>query len=412
MSDSRQLAQDFLAALTANDAARYEALLSEDVGMLIGRWDGSENHRPRQRVVKRLIEEWSAWPDPTTELLNLLADGDQAALEFRIQATENDRYVKHNRSAFLQIKENKIQLIRLYCAEPLPSAHRQGWIAPATLTEDEIQRLFESLMHSGDPYEWIAPDDSGRISLRGAMGGSGTAHPGSNSVGGMRWTAEEADRRIEDMLAYHRERNIGFQWWVSPYDTPADLRERLEQHGLILAGDAATMARSGLDRLDDIPINPDVTVERLGEYDETTIAAVAHIAMVCFHWTQEQIDERLPGMVERARDERFRERELNYLAHVNGRPAGLGRVQLQSGVAYLGGAATLPEFRGQKVYSTLLRRRLEDAHARGYQLAAIAAEPMSRPIVERYGFKEYSRIYLYGWMPVIDREVIKSLVPQ
>jgi len=61
----------------------------------------------------------------------------------------------------------------------------------------------------------------------------------------MRWTAEEADRRIEEIIAYHRDRNIGFQWWVTPYDTPADLRARLERHGLVLAGDAATNGAPG-----------------------------------------------------------------------------------------------------------------------------------------------------------------------
>ncbi len=78
----------------------------------------------------------------------------------------------------------------------------------------------------------------------------------------------------------------------------------------------------------------------------------------------------------------------------------------------MGGAATLPEFRGKKVYSTLLRKRLEMACSRGYQVAAIVAEPMSRRVVSRYGFKEYARTYIYGWMPVIDVDVIKSLVPQ
>ncbi len=411
MSDPKQLAQDFLAALTANDTAHYEAILNEDAGLLIGRWDGGESYRPRQRVIARLMEEWSAWPDPALETFDVLAEGDQSAVEFRIQATENDRYVEHNRSAVLKTRDGKIQRITLYCPEPMPSARRKGWIAPATLTEEELRRLFESMMYSGDPREWIPPNAGGRMSLRGGMEGSGDAHPGSNFVGGIRWTAEEADRRIEEIIAYHRERNAGFQWWVTPYDTPPDLRERLEKHGLALAGDAATMARLGLDDLD-ISTNPDVTIELLDGYDEAAIDAVAHMAMVCFNWTQQQVDEQRPGMVERMRDERFREREAHYLARIKGQPAGYGRVQLRSGVAYLGGAATLPEFRGQRVYSTLLRRRLEDAHARGYHLAAINAEPMSRPIVAHYGFKEYSRLYLYGWMPVMDVEVIRSLVPQ
>ena len=411
MSDPKQLAQDFLAALAINDAAHYETILTEDVGMAIGRWDGSELHRPRHRVVKRLVEEWSAWPDPSAEMLNVVAEGDQVALEFRVQATENDRYVEHNRSALLKIKDDKIQLIRMYCPEPIPSARRKGWIAPAALTEEELSRLFESMMYADDPYEWIAPDESGRSSLRGGMGGSGAAHPGSNGVGGVRWSAEEADRRIEDIIAYHRERDIGFQWGVTPHDTPSDLRERLEKHGLVLAGDALTMALLGLDDLD-IPTNPDVTIELLDGYDEAAIDAIAHITMVCFNWTQAQVDERRPGWIERMRDERFREREGNFLARLKGQPAGYGRVMLQAGIAYMGGAGTLPEFRGQKVYSTLLRRRLEFARERGYQLAAINAEPLSRPIVARYGFKEYSRVYIYGWMPVMDMDVIKSLVPQ
>ncbi len=412
MSEPKQLAQDFLAALTANDEVGYEAILSEDVGMLIERWDGRETYHPRHRVVRRLMEEWSAWPDPAMDLLNVLADGDQASVEFRIQATEDDRYVEHNRAAFLKIQEDKIQLVRLYCSEPLPSAHRKGWIAPATLTEEELHHLFDSLMYFDDPYEMIWPNEASHISLRSVRYGNNDAYPGSNFVGWMRWTAEEADRRIEDIIGFHRERNIGFHWFVTPYDTPADLRERLEQHGLMLAGDAATMARSGLDRLDDIPQNPEVTFEALDGHDDAAIDALAHIGMVCLKWTQEQIDEWRPGWVERMQDERFREREVTYLAHMNGQLAGYGIIKMNGSVAYLGGAATLPEFRGRKVYTTLLRRRLEAAHTRGYHVAAIIAEPMSRPIVERYGFREYSRNYIYGWMPVIDLDVIKSLVPQ
>ncbi len=411
MSDLKQIAQDFLTALTTNTCERYAEIFTEDVGLLIGRWDGGEIHRPQHRVVKRLMEEWSAWPNPTTEMLNVIDDGDQVAMEFRIQAAENDRYVEHNRSAFLKIREGKIERIRMYCPEPMPSARRKGWIAPATLSDEELGRVFESMMNASDPYEWIGPDEASRWGLRGGRGGSGAAHPGSNGVVGVRWTEAEADRKIEETIEHHRQRNIGFQWWVAPHDTPIDLRERLEKHGLVLAGDAATMALKGLDNLN-IPVNSEMTIEMLDGYDEAAIDAVAHISMVCFNWAQEQVDERKPEWIERMRDERFRDREANFLARMNGEPVGHGRIILQNGVAYLGGAGVLPEFRGKKVYSTLLRRRLEYARERSYHVAAINAEPLSRPIVERYGFKEYSRVYIYGWMPVIDLDVIKSLVPQ
>ncbi|HTP07968.1 MAG TPA: GNAT family N-acetyltransferase, partial [Anaerolineae bacterium] len=351
------------------------------------------------------------WPDPTLESFEVLAQDDRVAVEFRIQATEHDRYVEHNRSAFLTIKDDKVHTIDLYCPEPMPSAHRKGYIAPANLTDNEVRRLFESMMNSGDVREWIRPNSNWRGSLRGGQGGSGDAHPGANFTGGKRWTVEEADRKIEETIAYHRDRNIGFQWWVSPFDTPSDLPHRLEKHGLVLAGDAAMMARLNLDDLD-IPVNPAVQVELVDGTDESLLDDIDHITQVCFNWTDEQLAENRPGMLERLRDPKFREKEASFVARLNGQAVAYGRLILEGGVAYLGGSGVLPEARGQRVYATLLRRRLEEARGRSYHVAAINAEPMSRPIVAKYGFKEYSRIYIYGWMPVIDVDVIKSLVPQ
>ena len=411
MSNVTQLTQEFLAAVASNNPTQFEAVLSEDVGMRLNRWDGREIYRPRKRVMQRFMEEWASWPDPSLEGFDIVGTGDRVAVEFRIQATENKRYVEHNRSAFLTIKDDKIHIIDLYCPEPVPSAHRKGYIAPANLTDEEVRRLFESMMFGDDEREWIGPNANWRGGLRGGQGGTGDTHPGSNFVGGKRWTAEEADQKIEETIDYHRQRNIGFQWWVSPFDTPSDLRERLEKHGMILAGDAAMMARLGLDNLD-IPVNPNLQVELLDGPHEATIDAMLRVMQLCFNWPDEQVAVNRPGFIERMSMAKFREKEVNFLARLDGQPVAYGRLLLEGGLAYLGGSGVLPDYRGQRVYATLLRRRLEEAQQRGYHVAAINAEPLSRPIVEKYGFKEYARSYIYGWMPVIDVDVIKSLVPQ
>ena len=410
MSDSHTLSRQFLAAVAANDAAAYEAVLAPDAALRMWHWRGLDVRRPRKRVVARLMEEWSAWPDASLEVLSVVADGDRTALEFRIQTTEDQRYVEHNRAAFLTSADNQVKTIDLYCPEPVPSAHRGHWIAPATLSDPELEQLFESFQYTFDAREWVPPNANWSGSLRGGRGGSGDAHPGSNGVGGVRWTEDEADRRIEELIDFHRQRGIGFQWYVGPSDTPRDLAARLERHGFMLAGDQAFMARIGLEPAD-IPENPRATVELIDGSSDEVIEDSLQIIARSFNWTPQQVEERRPGFFEGVRNPRMREKEIGYLARLDGKPVATAALVLRGGIAYMGGAATLAEHRGQKLYSTLLRRRLADAHARGYHIAAIHAEPMSRRVVQRYGFTERARFHIYGWMPVMDAAVIKSLVP-
>jgi len=100
---SQQLAEQFLEALVANDVTKYEQIIGEDATMRLYRWDGLETYRPRGLLIGRLMAEWSAWPDPVLESWSILCDKERVAIEFRIQATENQRYVEHDRPAFITI---------------------------------------------------------------------------------------------------------------------------------------------------------------------------------------------------------------------------------------------------------------------------------------------------------------------
>ncbi|MBI1801929.1 MAG: GNAT family N-acetyltransferase [Chloroflexi bacterium] len=405
-----EVARQFIAALAANDEAACLNVLHPDVGLRVWAWNGSESHRPRARVLRRLMDERAAWPDAILETFRLLADGARVAVEFRIQATEQGRLMEHNRSVVLEVDGEQVKTIDLTCAAPMPSARRRGWIAPATLSEADLHRVFEGYHYSGDNRLLIWPGVSVRETPDFAQVESDDPHPGSNRLFSARWSADEADARIEQVIAHFRARNCGFCWHVGPYDTPSDLRVRLEQHGCALAGDQALMARVGLDDLSDIPVNPDVEVVALDGADDEAIEATLRITAVAFRWTHEQLDKRRPGWVEVVKNPTLRREETVYLARLRGQPVAEAHLAWRVGTAYLAGAATLPEARGQRLYSTLLRRRLEHARAQGYQIAAINAEPMSRRIVSRYGFQTYGMYYLYGWMPVMDLNVIRTLV--
>ncbi|HXU24463.1 MAG TPA: GNAT family N-acetyltransferase, partial [Tepidiformaceae bacterium] len=234
---------------------------------------------------------------------------------------------------------------------------------------------------------------------------TGNAHPGTNVVDSARWTAEEADAGIDEVVEWHRQHGTGFQWLVGPWDSPDDLGARLERHGLLYAGEHSMMARVGLSELE-IPVNADLSVVRIGVEDHELLEAALQITSVAFEWGPEQLEHQ---RIDASRRIREPERQ-QYVAMLNGEPVGAATLILRAGTVYLGGAATLPAHRNHRVYSTLLRKRLEAAHALGYEVAVIHAGPMSRRVVEKYGFESVGKFEVYGWMPVMDPTVIATLV--
>jgi GNAT superfamily N-acetyltransferase len=247
--------------------------------------------------------------------------------------------------------------------------------------------------------------------LHGRYSDGDNAHPGSNTLSGFHWPEELADLKIEEIIERFRSRNVGFTWYLSPFDEPQDLTKRLEQHGLILSGDYLIMVQVGLEPKDFLS-NPKVDIEVIDGSSDEAIETVLQIKAKGWNWTQAQVDQRRPGFFEHAKDWRLREHEVTYLASLNGKPVGQSVVIFHCGIAYMADASVLPEARNQGVYSAMLARRLQDAHLRGYQIAGIHAAPTNRRVIEKFGFKQYGRSFVYAWMPATDISVIRSLVPQ
>lgn len=409
--DAALFAQKFLDACAAPTADLLNQILAEDSRVRIWSWQGRQVARDRARVIGLVRDDTERWTDARYTLLNVVGDAEKIAMEYRIQATENERYGEHNRAGFLEIANGAITSMDLYYAEPIPSARRTDYIVPANLSDAEIERLLESLHYSFDIREWMPPDETGLLSLRFATWNRSAPHPTLNGVDGVRWAEEAADAQIDAFIESFRRRNQSFVWYVSTSDTPRDLGERLIQHGLVYAGAAATMVRMGLEDLDEIPTNPEVELFAITGTDEGLLEEALVVAAVGFHLTPEVKDTWRNSFKDRARHPELMAQERTFLARLDDKPVAIGAMLLKGGRVHLGGATTLPEYRSRKIYSTMLRRRLEQGRDLGYHMATIDAEPMSRRVVSRYGFKEYGKTQLYVWMPVIDMDVIHTIVP-
>ncbi len=83
-----------------------------------------------------------------------------------------------------------------------------------------------------------------------------------------------------------------------------------------------------------------------------------------------------------------------YLAFIDGEPVGFARdVFTRHGVVMLGGA-TLPEARGQGVYTALVLARWAHAAERGASRLVVSAGPQSAPILEHLGFEPIGKVRL------------------
>jgi len=78
-----------------------------------------------------------------------------------------------------------------------------------------------------------------------------------------------------------------------------------------------------------------------------------------------------------------------YVAYADNVPAACGWIRFPQASAFasLWGGSTVPELRNRGLYTALLAARVQEARARGWRYLTIDAGPMSRPIVEKRGFR-------------------------
>lgn len=76
-----------------------------------------------------------------------------------------------------------------------------------------------------------------------------------------------------------------------------------------------------------------------------------------------------------------------YLAYLDGRLVGEAQAAEMAAGSNLSGGSVLPQARGRGVYRALVLARWEDAVARGRPALTVQAGAMSRPVLERLGFR-------------------------
>jgi predicted N-acetyltransferase YhbS len=207
----------------------------------------------------------------------------------------------------------------------------------------------------------------------------------------------EVDDPVRDVRAWFASRDRArFVWSLGPSTTPTDLARRLLDLGAEPNPAKSEVTAMVLDR--EPPEAPgDVAIRRVETLED--YVAQWEIFFVAFEVPEPEREAVRATLEARWVELVADETGWTYLALIDGVPAALGRVRrTEPGPLWLAGGATLPSARGRGLYRALVRARWDDAVRLGASALVVQASDMSRPILERLGFRATGAIKL-----LIDR---------
>jgi GNAT superfamily N-acetyltransferase len=203
-----------------------------------------------------------------------------------------------------------------------------------------------------------------------------------------------ADTAVARQRAYFQTLGRPVEWKLYAHDKPADLAARLAAGGFA-AGEEDTILALELARAPQALLqSPAADVRRLEDVAKLKLvrAVLTEVHGRDFAWLVARMTRLMcAGAFASV-----------YLAYVDGQPAATAWAFFPQGsrFASMWAGATLPAYRKRGLYTALVAARVQEALARGYQFMTIDAGPMSRPIVERYGFEVLARAQEFVFKPL------------
>ena len=201
------------------------------------------------------------------------------------------------------------------------------------------------------------------------------------AVEGIRLRAEQVEAAVAEVDALmHESDTRRTSWWLCERSTPGDLEERLLAAGC--ARHEEDYLHAGMLLTREPPAVAGVEARRVETLDEFVEARRLQKEVfgtdagedLAADW------ELLPDPV--------------FAAWIDGRIASTGRVVFTPVGGYLMGGSTAEWARGRGAYRAVVRARWDAAVERGTPALAVGAGPMSRPILERAGFRKLGVIRL------------------
>jgi len=210
-----------------------------------------------------------------------------------------------------------------------------------------------------------------------------------NYVYRTRLTAENVDKRLDEIIQKISDHTTHIDWTVYRQCTPANLGEKLIERGFTI-GRIPWMLMEFSD-LPDVTYPDDFRIEFVA--DEEMMAVWRDISARGFHMDSAQIfyDAYIQQGFDPEGD------IVHYVGYSGGQPVTSASLLCAGGIPGLYNISTLPDFRGKGYGTAITHWCLKVAQARGYPYACVMPSDMGRKIYRKLGFVVSIDVPEYQW---------------
>lgn len=200
------------------------------------------------------------------------------------------------------------------------------------------------------------------------------------------------DAIIRQQVSYFASIGQDFEWTVFDHDRPPDLKERLCSFGFTVEEVEAILVLDLEEAAETLWHPVQHHVQRISDLE--SLAVVLRIEEEVWGEDYSSLRTHLEDALRN-----YPGQMSVYVAFIDGQPASTAWIYFpkHSQFAGLWGGSTLSDFRKQGLYTALLAVRAQEARARQVRYLRVDASPMSRPILERFGFKLIDYSYPCKW---------------
>jgi len=191
-----------------------------------------------------------------------------------------------------------------------------------------------------------------------------------------------ADAVIQEQIAFFQGIGHDFMWKVYSHDVPRDLTERLLRAGFEIQARVTLVALDTNQTFPPVVLPPGVELRRVE--DPSGLPAAIDVQQAVwksdFGWLLESLTADMKSDPEKL---------SVFVGWAGEQPVCSGWFRNETGTPFGGlwGGSVLPDFRGKGLYRAMVQVRAEEARKRHIPYLIVEAGDMSRPILERLGFR-------------------------